>query len=114
MKKFITTLALCATPLAVHAGNADPASAGLGFLTLGIILACYFLPSIIAMVRGKATGTGGVVFVNFFLGWTVVGWFLAFVWACTGLTNADKAREQRRHEEMMAAVSGRIPPRARS
>ena len=44
------------------------------------------------MARGKANGTGGVIFVNLLLGWTVVGWFLAFVWACTGQTNADMAR----------------------
>ena len=40
----------------------------------------YWLPTIIAVVR-HAPSALGVAVVNFFLGWTVIGWFLALVWA---------------------------------
>jgi hypothetical protein len=40
-------------------------------------------------------GAGGVALVNFFLGWTVIGWLLAFVWSCTGKTRADVMRRMR-------------------
>lgn len=49
-----------------------------GLILLLLALACYFLPTIVATMRGKAHGTGGVFFVNLLLGWAVVGWFVAF------------------------------------
>ena len=55
-------------------------------------------------MRGKADGTGGVVFVNALLGWTLIGWLVSFIWACSGTTNADKRREERQHAELLAAV----------
>ncbi|MFO1249364.1 MAG: superinfection immunity protein [Alphaproteobacteria bacterium] len=41
--------------------------------------ALYWLPTIIAMVR-QSPSVLGVAVVNFF-GFTVVGWFLALIWA---------------------------------
>jgi hypothetical protein len=40
----------------------------------------YFLPTIIAIAR-KKTNVGPILLVNFLLGWTVVGWIIALVWA---------------------------------
>jgi hypothetical protein len=42
-------------------------------------------------------------------GWTVLGWLLAFVLACTGKTRADEALEAKRQDELllMMAASGR-------
>ena len=40
----------------------------------------YWLPTIIAIVR-QAHSALGVFLVNFFFGWTVLGWFLALIWA---------------------------------
>jgi hypothetical protein len=40
----------------------------------------YFLPTIIA--RHKAD-VMGIFLVNFLLGWTVIGWIVALVWACS-------------------------------
>ena len=40
----------------------------------------YWLPTIIAMVR-HAPSALGVAALNFFLGWTVIGWFIALIWA---------------------------------
>jgi Superinfection immunity protein len=40
----------------------------------------YFLPSIIALARSKRD-TLAIFLLNFFLGWTVIGWIVALVWA---------------------------------
>lgn len=40
----------------------------------------YFLPSIIALARSKRDIVG-IVLLNFFLGWTMIGWIVALVWA---------------------------------
>lgn len=42
----------------------------------------YFLPAVIAKVRGKRN-MGAIFALNLFLGWTLVGWVIAFVWALT-------------------------------
>lgn len=40
----------------------------------------YFLPSIIALVRSKRD-TLSIFLLNLFLGWSVIGWIVALVWA---------------------------------
>jgi hypothetical protein len=40
----------------------------------------YFLPSIIAFARSKRD-TLAILLLNFFLGWTMIGWVVALVWA---------------------------------
>ncbi len=40
----------------------------------------YFLPTIIAFARSKRD-TGSILLLNFFLGWTMIGWVVALVWA---------------------------------
>jgi hypothetical protein len=41
----------------------------------------YFLPSIIAH---NNTNFGGVFVLNLLLGWTLVGWIIALIWALGG------------------------------
>jgi Na+/H+-dicarboxylate symporter len=55
---------------------------GEGFLVFLFILAIvfYFLPSVIAGIRSAKNG-GWIFLVNLFLGWTVLGWFAALIWA---------------------------------
>lgn len=48
------------------------------FLGFGFVV--YFLPSIIALARNKRDITA-IVLLNFFLGWTMIGWVVALVWA---------------------------------
>jgi hypothetical protein len=50
----------------------------LPFLGFGLVL--YFLPSIIALVRGKRDITA-IFLLNLFLGCTFVGWVVSLVWA---------------------------------
>jgi hypothetical protein len=40
----------------------------------------YFLPSIIALMRNKRDIVA-IILLNFFLGWSVIGWIVALVWA---------------------------------
>ena len=50
-------------------------------LIIGIpLLALHFLPSIIAGVR-HTTNFGWILTINFLLGWTIIGWIVALVWA---------------------------------
>ncbi len=42
--------------------------------------ALYFLPSMIAIFRGHRNALGLLV-LNLFLGWTLVGWVIALVWS---------------------------------
>jgi hypothetical protein len=47
---------------------------------LGFGFVMYFLPSILAFARNKRDTTA-IVLLNFFLGWTMIGWVVALVWA---------------------------------
>lgn len=46
----------------------------------GLPLVMYFLPTIIAAARSKRD-TLAIFLLNFFLGWSVIGWIVALVWA---------------------------------
>jgi hypothetical protein len=51
-------------------------------IVLFFLILVYFLPTIIAVSR-KKKGTATIIILNLFLGWTVVGWVFAFIWACS-------------------------------
>ncbi|MDR3547700.1 MAG: superinfection immunity protein [Candidatus Pacebacteria bacterium] len=51
-------------------------------VTILILIALYFLPSIIGFARHKRNG-GAIFALNLFLGWTCVGWVVSLVWALT-------------------------------
>jgi cytochrome c biogenesis protein CcdA len=59
------------------------------FLILGILL--YFLPAFVAQARHHKNRLA-IGMLNLLLGWSVVGWVGAMVWACT-------ANTEPRHEE---------------
>ena len=53
------------------------------FLILGLVaLILYFLPSIIAGLRGHHN-TAAIFVLNLLLGWSFIGWVVSLVWACT-------------------------------
>ena len=52
------------------------------FLIFGGVL--YFLPAIIAALRHTHNATG-ILILNIFLGWTVVGWFVALIMALVSM-----------------------------
>jgi Superinfection immunity protein len=56
---------------------ASGGAAGIGIL---ILIALYFLPTIVAASR-KVVNLGSIVVINVFLGWTLVGWVVALAMA---------------------------------
>ena len=54
---------------------------GLSFYLLASII-FYFLPFIIALIRGHHQGLA-IFLLNLLLGWTFIGWVASLVWACT-------------------------------
>ena len=44
------------------------------------IFVLYFIPSYFAFSR-KHSNFSGVFFLNFLLGWTVIGWLIALIWS---------------------------------
>ena len=48
--------------------------------TLIISLLLYFLPAILGRHKRDAAG---IFLVNLLFGWTVIGWVIALIWACT-------------------------------
>jgi type VI secretion system VasI family protein len=53
---------------------------------LALIIAVYFLPSIIAAAR-YSSRMGAVFLLNLLAGWSVLGWVLALAWALTSSTS---------------------------
>lgn len=49
-------------------------------LILLVMLAFYFLPSILAWNKKDAAA---IIAINIFLGWTFIGWIVALIWAIT-------------------------------
>lgn len=47
-----------------------------------LLIAIYFLPTIIAMAA-RHRQTPAIAVLNIALGWTVLGWVGALVWSCT-------------------------------
>ena len=53
------------------------------YLPVGLVgLALYLLPTIIVLARRKKNVVGPIL-VNVLLGWTVIGWIVALIWALT-------------------------------
>ena len=47
-------------------------------LLFTVAILFYFIPSIIALNKINSTK---ILVLNFFLGWTVIGWVIALIWA---------------------------------
>ena len=73
----------------------EPTTTGpfLGFVILAIAFAMYMLPAIVAH-RRKHASAGGITVLNLLLGWTMLGWVLSLVWACSA-TGRPAAVEHR-------------------
>jgi hypothetical protein len=54
----------------------------LWILGLGLLALVYFIPAIVALKRRHHNRTA-IFALNFFAGWTVLGWIGAFVWSPT-------------------------------
>ena len=72
-----------------------------GVLGVILVLALYFLPAIVATRRGIPS-SAGVFVLNLFLGWTIVGWIVALVWAVSGTPRAEIEHRLRKQAIMIA------------
>ena len=50
------------------------------FATLIILLILYLIPAIVGRKKKNATA---ILVMNLFLGWSVIGWIIALIWATT-------------------------------
>lgn len=57
-------------------------------LTLTILIIVYFVPAIVAMAR-KHNNANAIFMMDLFLGWTLIGWVFALVWAMTNEAKAN-------------------------
>lgn len=72
-------------PATTPALRKHPSGLGLTLIwLLALISLLYFLPLAIAFSRGHKD-TGPIFVVDLFLGWTLVGWVVALVWACKSM-----------------------------
>jgi hypothetical protein len=82
----LTASRLCVrdTPrLALHAemiGQGTPSNDGASAGLILVLLALYFVPTIVAVAR-KVPNLGSVLVIDLFLGWTVIGWVVALAMA---------------------------------
>lgn len=49
-----------------------------------LLLVGHFIPTIIALARGHHDGFA-IFLTNLLLGWTVIGWVIALIWAVTAI-----------------------------
>ena len=65
----------------------------MGFVVLGVLIVLYFLPWIIAGNR-KHHQKSAIAVINFFLGWTFVGWVVALAMACSATKGKPTTEEE--------------------
>lgn len=65
-----------------------------GSVLLVVAIAVYFVPAMVAKKRNHSNATP-VFLVNLFLGWTVIGWIAALIWANTDNANPPPKPEHR-------------------
>jgi hypothetical protein len=53
----------------------------IGWIIIGLFF--YFLPTYVARSRNIGSASNGVLVVNLFLGWTILGWVVALAWAAS-------------------------------
>jgi hypothetical protein len=73
---------------------------------LFIVFLIYFLPTIVALARGHLSALA-IFVLNLLLGWTLIAWLLALIWACTGHTAANAWR----YPPPVAGVGMPVTPR---
>jgi Superinfection immunity protein len=57
-----------------------PLDVVLFLLSFALVAAMYFAPTLVARYRKKSNATS-IAVVNFFFGWTLLGWVICLAWA---------------------------------
>jgi hypothetical protein len=66
----------------IESGMAGAVTAFNGFIFFMALWFCYFIGGVIAYIRGHRQRVA-ISVLNVLSGWTVIGWIVAIVWACT-------------------------------
>jgi hypothetical protein len=56
-----------------------------------VVIGIYFIPAIVAW-RRRHHNEMAIGILNLFLGWTLIGWVIALVWACTDTTTEGRGK----------------------
>lgn len=59
---------------------------GTALLLILIVPVLYFIPTIVAEMRGH-NNANPIFLTNLFLGWTVIGWISALIWSSSDNTD---------------------------
>jgi len=59
-------------------------------ITLALMIISYWLPTLLAF-HWRHRNRTAILLVNLFLGWTVIGWVVSLIWACTGNREPNRA-----------------------
>jgi hypothetical protein len=78
----------------------DYGSAFLAICLGVVLLAAYFLPSIIGWNKRNLSA---IFWLNFLVGWTFIGWIVALIWALTKEPNTAAAKPA----EVLCGACGR-------
>jgi hypothetical protein len=71
-------------------------------------LLVYLLPMVIVALRDVQGGAaGGIALINLFLGWTLIGWLVAFVWAFGAEGRVKRDRLRANQAAILAALANR-------
>jgi hypothetical protein len=77
--KFASLVWLIIIGVTVFANHPTPGDIRM-IILIGISAVIYFAPAIVAAMRSHRQ-TAAIVLLNLFLGWTLIGWVVALVWA---------------------------------
>ena len=55
------------------------------FVTLALVVALYFIPTIVAAIRHHQNRVS-IMLLNLFLGWTGLGWLGALIWSASAIS----------------------------
>lgn len=87
--------------------SGDPGDIALGLVMLLVILVIYFVPTAVAWNKRSF---GPVAAINFFLGWTLVGWVVALAWALKDETPTKVIANQTPTDTVLCASCGKYSP----
>lgn len=81
-------------------GSGAAAAGGLACMLVWIVggAMLYFAPTLIALLRGHPN-MAPIIVVNFFLGWSLIGWVVALAWAFTAQERHRADYGRRRHRD---------------
>lgn len=84
---------LTISPSAQSSTTATDVSSIAGLFGLALLVAVYFVPSLVGVTR-QHHNLGSIVVLNLFLGWTVIGWVLALAMSASATQTKERARRE--------------------